>query len=733
MSAIQKIHITNGVSVVTIPAADFTILCGCPADVIKHLLKRGVIQTLETNGITHENGPNAILLSDLGIQGESFSNMAEFPVLQILYRQGLGIPNHPNNKGKKPILIGSAEQVSAQLNYIHRGNYGLLSKEELMQAGATVKEAQEMMDIKLKFAFGKIKPSEDLIDSVILTKTKPTEVKPGIWVERKETNLFKISYQNESVDVDLNLGHREAYQSPLALGNYHINREYFAVVHCGEGDGWDIDRPSMGSILMYQGKIYLIDAGASTMDTMKSLGIGINEIEGLFHTHAHDDHFAGLPSLMRSDKKIKYYSTNLVRASVMKKLTALLCISEDQIHHFFDFVEIKANVWNNIDTLEVKPCYSLHPVENTVFQFRSMWQGGYKTYAHLADISSFDLIDSFANQNNELAQTCKEFLIEPVNLKKIDIGGGMIHGLAKDFNDDKSDKIVLAHTSLALNETEKRIGSNASFGMVDILIPNSQSQELRAAFHFFKNDFPELIPEQIRMLLNFETVLINPGEILLKQGTKAQFVYLVLTGYVEMIHVNNENVSTLYAGSMLGELSALFDSPSKRTYRSLSYVRALKIPADFYREFIEVNKLIHEIERTQDSWIFISESKLFEEGVSYPTINGLAKHTSLKTFKKGEEINLQSNRFVNLIKSGEITLSIKDRVIEKLKSGDYFGESSVVKLELPKGYMAKVTQDSEIYQIPGEFLEDIPVCRWKMLESKRQRIHIALNMVNDHD
>ena len=36
---------------------------------------------------------------------------------------------------------------------------------------------------------------------------------------------------------------------------------------------------------------------------------------------------------------------------------------------------------------------SPHPMETTVLFFRTQWGGGYKTYAHLADIASFDVMD----------------------------------------------------------------------------------------------------------------------------------------------------------------------------------------------------------------------------------------------------------------------------------------------------------------------------------------------------
>ena len=86
----------------------------------------------------------------------------------------------------------------------------------------------------------------------------------------------------------------EQYESPYLLGFQHIKREYFAVIHSGEGNGWDINRPCMSSIIVFQGNIYLVDAGPNILHSLNALGIGVNEIKGIFQTHAHDDHFAGL-------------------------------------------------------------------------------------------------------------------------------------------------------------------------------------------------------------------------------------------------------------------------------------------------------------------------------------------------------------------------------------------------------------------------------------------------------
>ena len=156
---IHKIDVARGIQWVEIPGAGLRILCGCPADAVKHLIKRGLILPKQFKGVACETGPNALLLSDLSVQNGEFANLAEFPILQMLYKQGLILPGHPNNIGTKPLLMGSAEQVDSQLRYIYRGNYGLVSREEIMETGVSAEQADQMMRIKLKFAFGQIRPT----------------------------------------------------------------------------------------------------------------------------------------------------------------------------------------------------------------------------------------------------------------------------------------------------------------------------------------------------------------------------------------------------------------------------------------------------------------------------------------------------------------------------------------------------------------------------------------------
>ena len=144
---------------------------------------------------------------------------------------------------------------------------------------------------------------------------------------------------------------------------------------------------------------------------------------------------------------------------------------------YFDVRDLAFDAWNPINGLEVMPLFSLHPVETSVLFFRALWEGGYKPYAHLAEIASFDVLKRMLTEDpaksgidRELFEAYVAALKRPVDLKKIDVGGGPIHGKALDFAGDTSKRIILSHLSVPLTDAEKEIGSSASFGQDDVLI-----------------------------------------------------------------------------------------------------------------------------------------------------------------------------------------------------------------------------------------------------------------------
>lgn len=734
----EVIEVTTGVYWVDIPAADLRILCGCPADAVKHLKQRGLIRRVENKGVVTESGPNAILLSDLPLQGGEFSNLAEFPVLQMLYRQGMLLPGHPNNTGAKPILIGRQDQIKAQMDYIHRGNYGLTSQDEIEATGVAPAIARDWMRIKLSFAFGRISPPSDLLDVRVLDN-EPIELAKGVMIRRLDVNLFEISHDGQRVTLDLNLADGRVYQAPFRLGYRNLRREYFAVVHSGDGDGWDVHRPAMGSILMFQGRIFLIDTGPNLQFVLRALGIGIHEIDGIFHTHCHDDHFAGLTTLVRADHRVRYYATPSVRASVAHKLAALMGTDIGAFDDFFDVHDLTLDTWNDIEGLEVRPLFSPHPVETTILQFRALWENGWKTYAHYADISSFQVINQMVTDDPlrpgisaEWAQTIKQKYLEPADLKKVDIGGGLIHGDANDFRGDTSGRIILAHTARDLTLDEKEIGSGAPFGTVDVLIPALQEYPLRLARSYLAQYFPEVPEHQLRILLNHPLEVINPETILIRDGHSVDKVYLILTGIVESIASHHERGAALTAGAMVGELPVLTASPAQETVRAASFVTALVLPGALYATFVAHNGLDQRVQRMASMRRFFNRTWLLGEHLSSMAETRIAAACRSASYRAGQEINIHEYDELLLIKRGCVRMVADKTVIEELGDGDVIGVSRVL-FGAPPFCHYLAMADTEVLAIPGEVMRNIPVTRWKMMELHNRRMTLLATPRGDGD
>lgn len=722
----EKIEVTRGVYLLNVPEVDLSILCACPPDVIKHLMKRGLISQRPQAGVFWENGPNAILLSDLPLQGGKFANLAEFPILQMFYRQGMIVPGHPGNTGRKPVVIGLASQILALNEYLFRGTYGLKDIKEIQAAGVSDEFAQEILRIKMAFAFNKIRDSEELLEQYA-TDQGAVEIRPGLTVAREGINRYVFALGDKRIEVDLNLREGESYDTPVTLGFHRVYREYFSVVHIGEGDGWDPHRPCMSSVVVFQGKVFLIDTGPNILDSLTALGVSVNEVAGIFHTHAHDDHFAGLTSLVRTDHRIRYFATPLVRATVMKKLAAIMGLPEKRFLRSFEIHDLHHNEWNNIAGLEVMPVFSPHPVETNILFFRTMWESGYKTYAHLADIASRKVLDDMLLAAPNHTEVSSKFhnaftyhLTRPVDLKKIDIGGGMIHGEARDYDKDRSKKIVLAHIARDLTPAEKEIGSNATFAMEDNLIHAQRDYVRDQAERYLHSFFPKAAKHDIDMLVNCPIHRLNMGYIIQKKGTPSANVYLIINGVVEVVRAETGLVHMLSAGSIIGEWNVLGGDLEEQTYRARSYITVLQIPAQLYTTFIQRNADFDEVKRICEVTLFLQTTPLFGEMVSSPVLHNLARGLKTGSYPKGAVVEQGDDSPVILLRGGSMEIFMEDKLVDRIEPGGFFGEEAV----LASGTLARAVaaSDCDCFLISGGLVRNIPIVEWKMLEVYERRL-----------
>ena len=114
----------------------------------------------------------------------------------------------------------------------------------------------------------------------------------------------------------------------------------------------------MASILIHDGDVYLIDAGPFIEENLEALGLSINGVKGIFQTHAHDDHFAGITDLIQSGHRLKYYAAPIVRETVNKKISALMGDQAYPIDHFFDVVDLEVGEWVDVTVFKLGCLFS---------------------------------------------------------------------------------------------------------------------------------------------------------------------------------------------------------------------------------------------------------------------------------------------------------------------------------------------------------------------------------------
>ncbi|HYW82849.1 MAG TPA: MBL fold metallo-hydrolase, partial [Spirochaetia bacterium] len=725
----KKTKVAPGIFWVEIPEGDLRIVCGCPADTVKHLAKQGMIVSTTRDGFTFETGPNAILLSDTPVQKGSFANLSEFPLLQMFYKQGMLIPGHPSNTGRRPLLIGLGDQVRAQADYFFRGNYGLSSEEEIAASGVPAEAAREMFRVKKWFAFGTIRATADLVETRALD-ADAVELAPGVVLHRKGFNRYEFLSEGQSIEVDLTLGPGERFEPSYRLPPRGVRREHFSVTHIGEGDGWDPARPCMGSIISHKGRFYLVDAGPHITFSLDALGIGAGDIEGIFHSHAHDDHFAGLTSLVRSERRMKYFAAPYVRATAQKKLGALMRFDEERFARFFEVHDLVPGEWNSVEGMEVRPLYSPHPVETTVFFFRAHAGAETRTYAHLADIPSFDVLGKLAEGRDGTgalsepgrAAFAREALAT-VNLKKIDVGGGLIHGNAIDFASDRSEKVLLSHGIPSVPDPLKGVALTASFGDVDVLLPGGAAEYLLGtARSSLAACIPGLTAAEIEPMARGPVAEIAPGaRVGGHHAGEAADVHLILRGTVEETDASSGESRRLSAGALLGVLPARPEQLAATTSHAVSEVTVLAIPAGTYREAVGRVGVAEALRRSAAIRGFLSLCPLFKGIRSETVLNGITTAMQERRLEPDRSPGRAEKPELCILADGEVDLMVGARLVETIGPGGFWGEERIVSSS-PVICEPRAAGALTYFAIPAEILSSIPMVQWELQETFERRL-----------
>lgn len=484
----------------------------------------------------------------------------------------------------------------------------------------------------------------------------------------------------------------------------------------------------MASVIHCNNRIYLIDAGPNILNNLSFLGIGLSEIDGIFLSHIHDDHFAGITELLNVERKLNFYATKVIRMTAEKKLKALMNSDQDLLQMAFNCQDLVFTKWTTINGLEVMPVYSPHTVETSTFNFRYSDQGEYKSYTHLSDTISLREFKRIIEKSPEIF-TDKDFkyvqssYLSKVNLKKIDVGGGLIHGNIVDYEDDKSDLIVLAHTSKKL-QTKKANFINVDFGETHILIDDHDNSFLKNKTKtYLKHYFNMLGDDEIGELASGKIKVFEPGEIILSKDNTTSMC-LIISGIVKYSNANGV-LQSLDAGNFLGYSKRYFREALPKSYISWSYVYCMEYEESYFNRFVLRNKLIDDIQFRISMIRSLRNSIIINDILSNSIVNWISKHADIVSAPAYafDEDQLNNNLFIIL--QGSVTIVFEHGEKAVIGQNEHFGG-----LELMYDYRKKqqflIGESLEAISISVDILQNIPKFLWRLLELEENRFQISI-------
>ncbi len=600
----EVIKICPGSFLLKVPEAGVSWLFNAWPDITKYLIQ----QQREINGVVY---PDLRMQTSKGIS----CNLIEFPLLHAMFNQGMFFRN------KKPCLIGTEHQLTLASESFRRGLYGFNSAEELVDCDLSAAEIDELMCEIKGLSLNGIQPIDELLELVPLVPLQelPSELDAtcynGVQIWKEDLNVFSIEYQGHRVSIDCTLAVGEEYWPPLKIDVKNVPYKLFQIIDTGEEDGFST-KSCMHTVIQWRDRIICVDLPMNASYLLGKVSISKTEVDAVIFTHNHDDHIGDFSLLLQMDRKLTIFCPRVIWRAILLKASAVFDMSVDELAEYFDYVPIVYGEEYDYAGLRILAHPSIHSVPCAIYRIRGIVNGEWKTYGHMSDILNFQRCQKLLQEGHLTTRRLadyKKFVMEPAAVKKIDVGARdgtedfSVHGSWRDFIEDKSEHIVLAHTSAdALDERAKvQVGQFAVAGsardMGERGIHTYHDQYRERALSYLADYLFSLLETRLedgdlgrhrlrsylRILADNEIRVIQPYTPFLKEGGEPTFVDVVISGAGSLWDDRDgelTRVATVQAGDVIGDMGILLKMPRTATIRSDTYMHLLRIPAMLFEE-----------------------------------------------------------------------------------------------------------------------------------------------------
>ena len=521
-------------------------LVGQPPEILKGLL-RAQVDTVD-----------ALVLTDSRANDGSLLHSVEFMLYHFLFVSG-GL-----QRGERLALIGQREAIADVKRLLKITLLGP-DAEQLTTWQTDSRQATEWLSVSYATALKGEDGSPLAIDDLVSSHPfEDGQVQFGATtITHTEHDGYRFSSGSDEREIKIE-AHSITPAYPLHLDYLAGRLNKFSVEVLGGASGFSPNEPCTGLALCYNGDYILIDSIPFLDVHLRARGIAKSQISACFLTHIHDDHCSMLP-LMLSPHRVEIITAPEIFNMAMEKLALSLGWEESAVREHFNHVPTDPSTPINYYGMLIEPHYTVHSIPTMGATFTSNIEGAQKRICIVGDNHSLAAIESLTESGEVQAQTRDKLAAiykEPFDLLIADGGAGVLHGDPAEFVNAPSERVVFVHLD-ELPESFRATFSVASAGKSYTVIAGDDRLYVSLIHHYLSQWMGESVPiKWLRSLIaGAKLEHYNRDDVILVQGDASNNkVYLLLTGYCDVVHQSGDQwrtVAELQAGDLMGEMAAI--------------------------------------------------------------------------------------------------------------------------------------------------------------------------------
>ncbi|MBU3916365.1 hypothetical protein KKA14_12595 [bacterium] len=439
------------------------ILIGCPPEILKVMMNK------------HAPMPDTIVIPGTLHKFNSSQVCLEFPFYHFLFiQQGIA-------RGKK-FKILAKKTICEKLSELLRITLLGPSLDEILKVESRLKIPKKLDKNKIKQILAEtecLAPKDknghsyrldEMVEFVPFEigdkKTIYNSYKkyPEVTIKRKDEDEFILNCDRE-LKCKLNVTKPQApvykIKGEKISESESTSKSIFSVRCLGSSEGFDPTKPANGFLLHFNGKWILWDCPAFLHEHFSEIGLSLEDIDGIFVSHVHEDHLDIMESI-GTKKKLTIFTSPEIYHCMILKLMAIMDCDYDSALTYYDFHPVYVNKPFELFNATFEVFYSSHAIPALGLRLSVLHKKKESTLFFSGDNLSKRMITKLSEMGVYSDERIKEIestykIDSGFDISFVDAGGGAIHGDPEDYA-ECTGKIIYMHTGKTVSNIPQKHG-----------------------------------------------------------------------------------------------------------------------------------------------------------------------------------------------------------------------------------------------------------------------------------